>query len=69
MTGHFVKDKGGILMFKRKLYCSNCNREVQDGEEIYAKMKAPKNTIMVEIKAYLKKESEIFCTDCLDKVK
>jgi len=56
-------------MFKRKLYCSNCNREVQDGEEIYAKMKAPKNTIMVEIKAYLKKESEIFCTDCLDKVK
>lgn len=51
-------------MFKRKLYCSNCNREIQDGEEIYAKMKAPKHIIMVEIKAYLKKESEIFCIDC-----
>jgi len=53
-------------MFKRTLYCSNCDREVQDGEEIYAKMKVPKNTLMVEIKAYLKKESEIFCTDCMD---
>ncbi|MFJ7969892.1 Fe3+ hydroxamate ABC transporter substrate-binding protein [Psychrobacillus sp. NPDC096389] len=56
-------------MFKRTLYCFNCNREVQGGEEIYAKMKAPKNTIMVEIKAYLKKESEIFCADCMDKEK
>lgn len=56
-------------MFKRMLYCSNCNREVQDGEEIYAKMKAPKHSIMVEIKAYLKKESEIFCADCFEKEK
>lgn len=56
-------------MFKRKLYCSNCNREVQDGEEIYAKMKAPKHSIMVEIKAYLKKESEIICADCFEKKK
>ncbi|MCZ2257756.1 Fe3+ hydroxamate ABC transporter substrate-binding protein [Sporosarcina sp. G11-34] len=55
-------------MLKRKLYCSNCNREVQDGEEIYAKMKAPKHSV-VEIKAYLKKESEIFCADCFDKGK
>ncbi|NEU31321.1 Fe3+ hydroxamate ABC transporter substrate-binding protein [bacterium LRH843] len=56
-------------MLKRKLYCSNCNREIQDGEEICAKMKAPKHSIMVEIKTYLKKESEIFCTDCIDKEK
>lgn len=65
----FCKNKGDVQVFKRTLYCSNCNREIQDGEEIYAKMKAPKNTIMVEIKAYLKKESEIFCTDCMDKEK
>ncbi|SIT76161.1 hypothetical protein SAMN05428946_1229 [Edaphobacillus lindanitolerans] len=55
-------------MFKRTLYCSNCNREIRDGEEIFAKMKAPKHIIMVEIKAYLKKESEIFCTDCISKM-
>ncbi|MGG3963974.1 Fe3+ hydroxamate ABC transporter substrate-binding protein [Heyndrickxia faecalis] len=54
-------------MIKRALYCSNCGREIEDGEEIYAKMKAPKNTIMVEIKAYLKKNSEIFCKDCYKK--
>jgi hypothetical protein len=36
-------------LFKRKLYCSNCNREVQAGEEIYAKMKVPKSAGMVEI--------------------
>ncbi|WP_210467870.1 Fe3+ hydroxamate ABC transporter substrate-binding protein [Sporosarcina sp. 6E9] len=51
-------------MFKRKLYCSNCSREVQPGEEIYAKMKVPQYAGMVEIKAYLKNESKILCTDC-----
>ena len=55
-------------MLKRKLYCSNCIQEVEDGEEIYAKMKAPKSS-MVEIKAYLNKESEILCADCFDKEK
>lgn len=55
-------------MFKRTLYCSICNREVLEGEEIYAKMKAPKHSIMVEIKSYLKKESMIFCTNCINKV-
>lgn len=53
-------------MFKRKLYCSECNREVQPGEEIYAKMKVPQYAGMVEIKAYLKKESEILCKDCIE---
>lgn len=51
-------------MFKRRLYCSDCNREVQPGEEIYARMKVPQIAGMVEIKAYLKNESEIFCADC-----
>ena len=51
-------------MFKRKLYCSNCNREVHAGEEIIVKMKVPAYAGMVEIKAYLKKESEILCADC-----
>lgn len=51
-------------MFKRKLYCSNCNREVRSGEEIYAKMKVPEYAGMVEIKAYLKNESKIICVDC-----
>lgn len=53
-------------MFKRKLYCSNCNREIQGGEEINAKMKAPEKIIMVEIKAYLKKNSKIICKNCTD---
>ncbi|ARF12797.1 hypothetical protein [Sporosarcina ureae] len=53
-------------MFKRTLYCSTSNREILDGEEIYAKMKAPKNSMVVEIKAYLKKESDIFCSNCMD---
>ncbi|WP_438313156.1 Fe3+ hydroxamate ABC transporter substrate-binding protein [Sporosarcina sp. FA9] len=56
-------------MFKRKLYCTNCNREIEDDEEIYAKMKVPKHSIMVEIKAYLKKKSEIFCTACFEQIK
>lgn len=59
-------EKGGHLLFKRKLYCSECNREVQPGEEIYAKMKVPQYAGMVEIKAYLKKESEILCKDCIE---
>jgi hypothetical protein len=52
-------------LLKRKLYCSDCNREVRAGEEIYAKMKVPKSAGMVEIKAYLKNESEILCMDCI----
>lgn len=54
-------------MIKRTLYCSVCGREVEDGEEIYAKMKAPKHIVMVEIKAFLKKNSEIICEDCYKK--
>lgn len=51
-------------MFKRKLYCSNCSREVRPGEEITVKMKVPAHSGMVEIKAYLKNEGEILCQDC-----
>ncbi|WP_144034783.1 Fe3+ hydroxamate ABC transporter substrate-binding protein [Sporosarcina sp. P18a] len=51
-------------MFKRTLYCSTCNREVKPGEEIYVKMKVPQYVGIVEIKAYLKNESRIYCTDC-----
>ncbi|WP_199171294.1 hypothetical protein [Sporosarcina sp. P18a] len=47
-------------MLKRTLYCATCDREILDGEEIYAKMKAPKNSMMVEIKAYLKKRKYYF---------
>ncbi|MFD0942781.1 Fe3+ hydroxamate ABC transporter substrate-binding protein [Savagea faecisuis] len=54
-------------MIKRNLYCSVCGREVEGDEEIYAKMKAPEKTAMVEIKAYLKKNSEIICKDCYEK--
>lgn len=54
-------------MIKRTLYCSVCEREVEDGEEIYAKMKVPAKTAMVEIKAYLKKNSDIICNDCYKK--
>ena len=53
-------------MFKRKLYCANCNKEIIGGESIFAKMPAPKNIVMVEIKAYLKKNSTIFCQACFD---
>lgn len=55
------------LMIKRNLYCSVCGREVEGDEEIYAKMKAPEKMAMVEIKAYLKKNSEIICQDCYEK--
>lgn len=58
---------GEMKMIKRTLYCSVCGREVKDDEEIYAKMKAPENVAMVEIKAYLKKKSEIICIDCYEK--
>ncbi|UOQ83607.1 Fe3+ hydroxamate ABC transporter substrate-binding protein [Gracilibacillus salinarum] len=54
-------------MLERKLYCSDCNKEIEAGEDIYAKMKAPKHKIMVEIKAYLKKESDILCQECFGK--
>ncbi|WP_155767465.1 hypothetical protein [Sporosarcina ureilytica] len=50
-------------MFKRTLNCSICGREVEDYEEIYTKMQAPKAG-MVEIKAYLINNSEITCKDC-----
>lgn len=53
-------------MFKRKLYCANCNKEIFGGEPIFAKMPAPKKIVMVEIKAYLKKNSTIFCQACFD---
>lgn len=54
-------------MIKRTLYCSVCGREVKSNEEIYAKMKVPEKVVMVEIKAYLKKESEIVCKVCYEK--
>lgn len=47
-------------MIKRNLDCSVCGREVEGDEEIYAKMKAPEKTAMVEIKAYLKKTVKSF---------
>ena len=54
-------------MFKRSLYCSNCNRKIEDEEEIYANMAVPKHSVMIEIKAYLKKKSTIYCLDCFEK--
>ncbi|PIC72187.1 hypothetical protein CSV77_02975 [Sporosarcina sp. P16b] len=51
-----ILKKGDVQLFKRTLYRSTCNREILDGEEIYAKMKAPRNIMMGEIKAYLKKK-------------
>lgn len=51
-------------MIKRTLNCSVCGKEFDNGEEIHAKMKAPEKMAMVEIKAYLKKNSEIVCKDC-----
>ncbi len=56
-------------MFKRKLCCANCNKEIVGGEPIFAEMLAPKSIVMVEIKAYLKKNSTIFCQACLDSKK
>ena len=53
-------------MFKRTLHCSICEREIEDYEEIYTKMQAPRAG-MVEIKAYLKNNSEITCKECYKK--
>lgn len=55
-------------MFKRELVCSVCGREVKVGEAIYAKMTVPKRTIMVEIKAYLQKKSDIICPECVKEI-
>ncbi len=52
------------MFIKRPLYCANCGKEVNGGETIFAKMPAPENIVMVEIKAYLKKNSTIFCEAC-----
>lgn len=52
------------MIIKRPLYCANCGKEVSGGETIFAKMPAPTNIVMVEIKAYLKKNSTIFCESC-----
>lgn len=52
------------MFIKRPLYCANCGKEVVADETIFTKMPAPKNIVMVEIKAYLKKNSTIFCEVC-----
>lgn len=54
------------MFIKRPLYCANCDKEITGGETIFAKMPAPKNIVMVEIKAYLKKNSTIFCESCFN---
>lgn len=54
------------MFIKRPLYCANCHKEVESGETIFAKMPAPKTIVMVEIKAYLKKNSSIFCEACFN---
>jgi hypothetical protein len=51
--GQYIDLTEGYKMFERKLYCTTCGREIEDDEEIYAKMAAPKHKINVEIKAYL----------------
>ncbi|SDI81715.1 hypothetical protein [Alteribacillus bidgolensis] len=57
-------------IFKRKTAaCANCGKKIETGEEIYAKMRYPKRKIMVEIKAYLIKETEIFCSTCFKQEK
>lgn len=55
------------MLIKRPLHCANCGRELSGGETMFAKMSAPKNIVMVEIKAYLKKHSTIFCESCFKK--
>ncbi len=53
-------------MFKGSAKCSNCGKDIDANEEIYAKMKYPKNKMMIEIKAYLEKNSEIICKKCFE---
>ncbi|MEK3890200.1 Fe3+ hydroxamate ABC transporter substrate-binding protein [Bacillus sp. FSL K6-3431] len=55
-------------MFKKAI-CSRCEREIQESEEVYAKLNYPKHKVMVEIKAFLQKKSEIICKDCFKETK
>ncbi|MET3576322.1 hypothetical protein ACFFIY_00720 [Bhargavaea ullalensis] len=55
-----------MSVFRRSVHCTNCSREIRDGEEITAMMTPPDVNTMVEIRAYLNKKSRVLCNDCAD---
>lgn len=45
-------------MLNEKPRCSSCNKEIEEDEVVFIKMRYPKRKGFTEIKAYLKNEGE-----------
>jgi len=41
-----------------------CNKEIQEDEVVFVKMRYPKRKGFTEIKAYLNNEGKFVCEDC-----
>lgn len=54
-------------MFKQNAKCSVCEKEIQESEKIYVKMRSPESKGMVEVKAFLQNEGKIICERCIKK--
>jgi hypothetical protein len=44
--------------------CMVCEKEINEDEIVFVKMKYPKRKGFMEIKAYLRNEGKIVCEDC-----
>ncbi|MDJ0331927.1 Fe3+ hydroxamate ABC transporter substrate-binding protein [Planococcus sp. S3-L1] len=53
-------------MFNEKPLCTECKKEIKDGEIVHIKMRYPKRRGMTEIKAYLKNEAQFTCQTCFE---
>lgn len=52
-------------MFRIKVSCSTCEREIKGNEEVNIRLRWPKRRGFTEIKAYLKNWGTLTCNECI----
>lgn len=46
--------------------CIVCDKEIQEDNVVFVKMRYPKRKGLTEIKAYLRNEGEFICEECIN---
>ncbi|MBM7602522.1 hypothetical protein JOC75_000492 [Metabacillus crassostreae] len=46
--------------------CTICDKEIKEDEDVFVKIRYPKQKGFTEIKAYLRNEGKFICEDCIE---
>lgn len=46
--------------------CTICDKEIKEGDQVFVKIRYPKQKGFTEIKAYLRNEGKFYCEVCFE---